>query len=229
MFNSLHGRKVNWVFTYGASKGYLLYQMFKDEGSLDVDECHSTSDGSIIYTYIHLQNRCSKFNVMKCMARMNEQHGFILSEIFGYDSVGCNDQTGGEILTEHIAFRMIYEHMKANNAAFISCTDGTNGVKRGLLMQYDGFARIKDVVATRRKRLLPFLENIEKELNQTKRRLDEEITRADMLAEERAHLQKENEELRRQNVDLEVKLIVDGYKQSNAQLLQEALASLDNY
>ena len=165
---------------------------------------------------------------MKCMARMNELHGIILSEIFGYDSVGCNNQIGGVPLTEHIAFRMIYEHMKANNAAFISCTDGNKGVIRGLLMQYDGFARIKDVVAIRSKRLLPFLESIENELNKTKKRLDEETTKVDLLIDERAHLQKENEELRRQNVDLEVKLIVNGYQCENNRMVQEALVRIEN-
>ena len=46
-------QKANWVVTYGASSGYITFQMFKNEGSLDVDELHSTSDGSIVYTYFH--------------------------------------------------------------------------------------------------------------------------------------------------------------------------------
>ncbi len=53
-------RRVNWVFTYGASKGYISYQLVKDEGSLDVDEVHSTSDGTIVYRYIHLNSQSSK-------------------------------------------------------------------------------------------------------------------------------------------------------------------------
>ena len=206
----------------------MLYQMFKDEGSLDLDECHSTSDGPIMYTYIHLQSRCSRFKVMKCMARMKELHGIILSEIFGYDSVGCNSQTGEVPVTEHIAFRMIYEHMKANNAAFISCTNGTPGVSKGLLMQYDGFARIKDVVTLRSKRLLPFLENIEDELNRTKKKLDDETTRADVLSAERDSLQKENAELRRRNVYLEIQLISEPYDRENKRMVQEALARMDS-
>ena len=60
MLSDHHNRRVNWVFTYGASKGYMSYQMFKDEGSLDVDEVHSTSDGTIVYRYIHLNSQSSK-------------------------------------------------------------------------------------------------------------------------------------------------------------------------
>ena len=199
--------------------------MFKHEGSLDVDEVHSTSDGSIVYTYIHLRVRSSRFTVMKCMEHMNECHGFILSEIFGYDSVGSDDQVGGVPLTEHIAYRMICEHMKSNNAAFKSCTDGVTGVKRGILLQFDGFAGIRGLVSQRSKRLLPFLDNMENELNTTKRQLDEEANRTHLLMEENAQLKNENEELRHRNIDLEVKIIVGEHQREIDHMVQTALAS----
>ena len=67
-------RKANWVVTYGASSGYITFQMFKNEGSLDVDELHSTSDGSIVYTYFHLSpgKRSGKHAVVECLKKLNE-------------------------------------------------------------------------------------------------------------------------------------------------------------
>ena len=158
--------------------------MFNDEGSLDPDEVHSTSDGTFVYTYIHLQNRTSKFAIVKCMDKMHKSHGIVLSEIFGYDSVGSTDQVDDTLLTNHIAFRMIYEHMKTSNPAFISCTDGITGVSRGMLLQNDGFSRIREVVSSRNKKLVPFLDNIEFELKQSKRKLDQETCQTEILREE---------------------------------------------
>ena len=130
--------------------------MFKDEASLDVDEVHSTSDGSIVYTYIHLKARASKRAVMECMQKLNGMHGIILSKVFGYNSVGGDNHHGK--LTGHIAFQMIYQHMKSGDPAFLSCTDGVPGVSRGLLMKTDGLARIKEVLSKRAKALVPVLE-----------------------------------------------------------------------
>ena len=219
-------QKVNWVLTYGASGGYILFHMFNEEGSLNPDEVHSTSDGSIVYTYFHLQRKCSKSTVMKFMDKMHKEHGIVLSEIFGYDSVGSTDQADSGLLTNHIAFRMIYEHMKANKPAFISCTDGIPGVSRGLLMQYDGFSRIGDVLSSRNKKLVPFLENIEMELKHSKRKLDQETWHTELLREEVAAqsmkierleqcLKKRNAELNAvhlRNRDLEVKVLLDIHK-----------------
>jgi hypothetical protein len=230
-----YNQKVNWVFTYGASSGYISFQMFKDEGTLFVDECHSTSDGPLVYTYIHLQRKCSKSTVVTCMKRMGELHGMIMSTIFGYDAIGSNENIGeGVHLTEHIAFRMVYEHMKSNNAAFKSCTDGVSGVTRGLLMQLDGFAKIKEVLSIRNKRLLPFLENIENELKQAKKTVEQETSRADYLATERAillmhieHFKKQNLELHHKNIDLEVKLIVDASKRERDEMIKAALGNIN--
>jgi hypothetical protein len=230
-----YSQKVNWVFTYGSSKGYMSFKMFKDEGTLDVDECHSTSDGPLVYTYIHLDKKCSKSAVMRCMKRMGEQHGIIPSAVFGYDAIGSNEHHGeGGLLTEHIAFRMLYEHMKSNNAAFKSCTDGVPGVTRGLLMQFDGFAKIKEVLTVRNKRLLPFLDNIENELKQAKKTMEQETSRADYLATERAsllmhveNLKKQNTELNHKNIDLEVKLILDASRRERDQMIKAALGNID--
>ena len=218
----------------------MTFQMLRDDGSLDVDEVHSTSDGSLMYTYIHLKKRTSRYAVMECMKRLNEMHGIILSEVFGYDSVGSHDQSGGGMpLTEHIAFRMVYEHMKANNPAFVSCTDGLPGVERGLLMQFDGFAKIKDVLSHRGKKLLPFLDCIEKELQKTKRQLDEETSRADLLEEERAvmatrigrlkeGLTKRNmeySEVLRQNRDMQVRLVIHESMLEADEMIKAALGN----
>jgi hypothetical protein len=226
-------KKVNWVFTYGSSKGYISFQMFKDEGTFNVDECHSTSDGPLVYTYIHLLNKCSKKMAVACMARMGELYGIVLSEIYGYDAIGSGENhPEGAPLTEHIAFRMVYEHMKSKNPAFVSCTDGVPGVSRGLLIHFDGFAKIRELLTERGKRLLPFLDNIEKELKQAKKTMEQETSRADYLATERAillmhveDLKKKNSELHHKNIDLEVKLIVDASDRETDQMIKAALGN----
>jgi len=234
-----HRRKVNWVLTYGASKGYISFQMFKDEGSLEADEVHSTSDGAIVYTYIHLQRRSSRFTVMKCMESMNRTYGVILADVFGYDSVGSNTQSDGALLMKHIAFRMIYEHMKAKNPAFVSCTDGVVGVSRGLLLQYDGFTMIRGLITARCKKLTPFLDNIENELSQAKMDMEHESTRAYLLEEESAAKSIKIEELREiiaknkaayaslleKKRNLEVQLILKDHKIIADQMIQRALAN----
>ncbi len=219
-------RKSSWVVTYGASKGYVTFQMFKDEGSLDVDEVHSTSDGSIVYTYIHLRKRSRISQIMQCMDQMKEHHGIIMSEVFGYDSISSNDNEGS--LMNHIAFRMIYEAFKTNSPAFSSCTNGIPGVKKGLLVQFDGFSKIREVLTLRSKRLLPFLDGVESDLKKTKRELDQETHKADFLLDENVRLEQEVAELRRRNTDLEVKLIVDKNRRENDQMIQEALANFGN-
>jgi hypothetical protein len=220
MSSNIPTQKVNWVFTYGAAAGYMTFQILIDDGALDVDEVHSTSDGALMYTYIHLKKRISKYAVMQCMKRLNEKHGIILSEVFGYDCVGSHARSGN--LMEHIAFRMVYEHWKENNPTFVSCTDGLPGVERGLLMQFDGFSKIKTVLSKRGKNLVPFLDEVENDLHQTKRKLDQETTRADLLEEERAVMATRIERLKeglskrnteylevlRQKRDMEVRLAI---------------------
>ena len=235
-------QKANWVVTYGASSGYITFQMFKNEGSLDVDELHSTSDGSIVYTYFHLSpgKRSGKHAVVECMKKLNELHGFILSGVFGYDSVGSHDQSEeGMKLTEHIAFRMVYEHWKENNPAFVSCTDGLPGVKRGLLMQFDGFSKIKTVLSKRGKNLVSFLDEIEKDLHQTKRKLDQETSRADLLEAERAVMATRIERLKeglsrrnmeysevlRQNRDMQVRLVIPESMLEADEMIKAALGN----
>jgi hypothetical protein len=105
--------KVNWVVSYGSSKGYITFRMFQDEGTLDVDEVHSTSDGTMVYTYFHLKLRLRRRAVMQCMSRLNEVHGIILSEVFGYDSIGSHARDGS--LMEHIAFRMEHIAFRISN------------------------------------------------------------------------------------------------------------------
>ena len=148
--------KKNWVVTYGSSRGYITFQMFRDEGSLDVDEVHSTSDGSLVFTYFHLKKRMRENAITKFMDKIKHIHGIIQNEVFGYDTIGSHglDAT----LMDHIAFKMIFEHFKSGNPAFVSCTDGVHGVFRGLLMQTVGLARIKGVLSKRNKALIPVLE-----------------------------------------------------------------------
>jgi hypothetical protein len=192
--------KVNWVVTYGSAKGYITFEMFQIEGRLDVDEVHSTSDGCMIYTYFHLKTRMRECHIMKCMENMKKSHGIILSEVFGYDAVDSHSRN--KSLMEHIAMRMLLGHMQSGNPSFISCTDGLPGVKRGLLMHYDGISKIRIVLTKRARTLVPALDEISEKLQTTTGKLEEEITRSDLLLEERAILLMRIESLQRKNHSL---------------------------
>ncbi len=191
---------MNWVVTYGSAKGYITFKMFQTEGTLDVDEVHSTSDGCMIYTYFHLKRRMRENLIMECMDNMKKKHGIILSEVFGYDALDSQGQDRS--LMEHIAMRMLLEHMQSGNPSFLSCTDGLPGVKRGLLMHYDGVSRIRHILSKRAKVLVPVLDEISEKLQTKTEKLEEEITRSDLLLEERAGLLMRIESLQRKNHSL---------------------------
>jgi hypothetical protein len=123
--------------------------------------------------------------------------------------------------------------MKSGNPAFVSCTDGLPGVKRGLLMQQSSISRIRDVLATRNRTLVPFLDSFENEFRQAKMKVDQETSRADFLASEHAVLliQIENKnkyiaQLQRENSDLGVKLALE---ESSHRMDQYAKEALENF
>ena len=110
-----------------------------------------------------------------------------------------------------------------------------------MLLQNDGFSRIREVVSSRNKKLVPFLDNIEFELKQSKRKLDQETWHTELLREEVAAqsmkierleqcLKKRNAELNAvhlRNRDLEVKVLLDIHKitaeQDKVKHLEETL------
>ena len=218
-------QKRNWVVTYGSSKGYITFQMFRDEGSLDVDEVHSTSDGSMVFTYFHLKKRSRENGITKFMDKINQLHGIVQTEVFGYDSIGSQSQDGS--LMGHIAFRMIFEHFKSGNPAFVACTDGRPGVERGsLLMQLDGLSRIKDVLSKRAKLLVPALDNIYDEFQKTKKDLEDEITKSDLLAEERSILLQRVDGLKRRISSLEIDLELEKSGRRMDRVVRDACHSI---
>ena len=163
-------KRKNWVMTYGASSGYIDFKMFNDEGSLDVDEVHSTSDGAFVYTYFHLKTSVRQSTIKKFMGKMNHAHGFVLSDVFGYDSV--DGGVRGKSLTEHIVIQMLFEHMKEKNPAFVACTNGMPGVSKGILMECNDFSRIREVISKRAKLLVPVLDIIEGQYNDIKKKYE---------------------------------------------------------
>ena len=46
--------KAIWILTYGASGPYITAQMLLELGNIHADECHTTMDRVMKYTYIHL-------------------------------------------------------------------------------------------------------------------------------------------------------------------------------
>ena len=193
----MESKRKNWVMTYGASSGYIDFKMFRDEGSLDVDEVHSTSDGAFVYTYFHLKISVRQPVIKKFMEKMNQAHGFVLSDVFGYDSV--DGRYRGKSLTEHIVIRMLFEHMKEKNPAFVACTDGMPGVSRGILMECDEFSRIREVLSKRAKLLVPVIDKIEEQYNSIKKKYEVSGEQVDLLKEEREDLLMRNEALKHKN------------------------------
>jgi archaellum component FlaC len=193
----MDSKRKNWVMTYGASSGYINFEMFRDEGSLEVDEVHSTSDGALVYTYFHLKTPVRQTTIKKFTNEMNKAHGFVLSDVFGYESV--DGSTRGKPLTDHIAIQMLFKHMKDKNPAFVACTDGMPGVSRGILMECDELSRIREVLSKRAKLLVPVIDKFEQRYNDTKKKYEASSEQVDLLKEEIEDLKMRNEALRRKN------------------------------
>jgi len=162
----------NWILTHGRSGGFLTYDLFTAEPEKDrlcsIDECHFTTDGTVVYTYLHFKEYVNRTSIAAFMEKMRSERNMILFDIFGYDSIASSGK--GDYITNHVAFKLLAEHFMKNNPAFQSCTDGKPGVIRGLLWDQDSMARLKDLVKGRNKRLASFLETLDKEYSENKQK-----------------------------------------------------------
>jgi len=128
--------KATWILTYGASGPYIAPQMLLELGQIKADECHSTKDRVMNFTYIHLTQRVRQSSIEKFMKKAKESHGIVQKDIFGYDSVACISRQGNvTAIEEHVGFQMLLGHYIAKNPAFMPWTDGEPLLKRGRILK----------------------------------------------------------------------------------------------
>jgi len=163
-----------WIVTHGRSGGFLTYDLFAAEPTkfhlCSIDECHFTTDGTVVYTYLHFKEYITGPVLTAFMDKMKAERGIIPFEIFGYDSIAKS--SGHNSITDHIGFKMLADHYLKNNPAFQACTDGKPEITRGLLWNYDSMTRLKVIVNSRSKKLAAFLETLEKESSENKQKAE---------------------------------------------------------
>jgi len=128
-------QKKTWMLTYCPAGTYITIEMLREHGII-ADECHSTSDRVMNYTYIHLDKRCRITPIEKFFTNARDKYGIVKKEVFGYDSIGSKSaEPGAAKMQDHIVFKMLLAHSKEKNPSFSPCTDGESILKRGHLFE----------------------------------------------------------------------------------------------
>ena len=161
-------QKVMWTLTYCPARKYITCEMLKEEGGILADECHSTSDGVMNYTYIHLTKRCRQACIKRFMNKIRDAHGIVSNEIFGYESIGSKSHSEDKPpLLEHVVIQMLLKHSKERNLAFSPSTDGEPVLKRGILFE------MKDPANKSKRQLLAYVTVMETKLAEAKQKEDD--------------------------------------------------------
>ena len=155
----------SWIVTCTNNGVFLTYDVMVS-GKFDIDECHYTSDTAVVYTYFHFRNTVTKKQITAFMERMKSEQNVSLFEVFGYESISL--MHSGMDPSEHIGFKMLLDHYRTGNDRFVSCTDGSPGITRGVFWNRGSIARLKDALGETHKRLRPFVEELEKELMESR-------------------------------------------------------------
>ena len=126
-------QKTIWMLTYCPAGTYITTEMLKKHG-INADECHSTCDRVMNYTYIHLQKRCRIPAIEKFLTAARNDYGIVKKEVFGYDPISTKSiGPGSAKIQDHIVFKMLVTHSKEKNPSFSPSTDGEPILKRGPL------------------------------------------------------------------------------------------------
>jgi len=198
--------KSTWILTYGASGPYITPQMLTDLGKIHADECHSTKDRVMNFTYIHLTKRVRQTSIEKFMAKANEVHGIVKNEIFGYDAIASNARQGNVTpIEEHAGFQMLVRHFNSKNPAFIPWTDGEPILKRGRILKAADVdtSRPNTLASKTRAQLIAYAERLEQRLKEADTQGHEILARYNAVSSERASLRTENAILKRKIQDME--------------------------
>jgi hypothetical protein len=203
-------QKVVWIITYGASGPFITIEMLSSLGRIQADECHSTTDLCMKYTYIHLTKRVRQTSIDKFMAKAKDAHGIILNEIFGYDAIAGN---GRNLKVEdHVGFKMLVKHYKEKNSSFSPCTDGEPVLKRGQILQSAAINHDKPKMALEsqsKARVIEYTKKLEEKVEAFKRQKTEDEATNAVISEERRSLREENAILRHRVQELERVLLLN--------------------
>ena len=150
----------SWILTFVANGKAPTFQQFADKFP-DIDECHSTRDSAVTYIYVHFKSATCLSRMNTLLTEMKNEIGLVPFEVFGYDSV--TSQGSDSPLTEHVGFKILFEHYQTKNPTFQSCTDGRPGISRGLFWKLDSVSRIKHALSKRNKALVEYFEGMERE------------------------------------------------------------------
>lgn len=203
-------QKTMFIITYGASGPYISPTMLLELSKIEADECHSTKDRALTYTYIHLTRKVRDSAIEKFLVKAKEMHNIVKNEIFGYESIaGSAREKDGDKIQLHPAFKMIVSHYVTKNAAFKPCTDGEPIIKRGLILkatEMDPDRPPSTLEGHTKARIVEYAKVMEKKLKEAKK-LESELfsVRAAYIAvsDERSSLRVENAILKRKIQDME--------------------------
>jgi hypothetical protein len=134
--HQLNAQRKIWLLTYSPPDRYITIEMLKELENLEADECHSTSDRVMVYTYIHLTKRIRQAALERFMEKAKYRYGVTKNEIFGYDAIAYEDGRDDTVpMRSHVAFVMLVTHANAGNPAFKPFTDGEPVLKRGMIFK----------------------------------------------------------------------------------------------
>jgi hypothetical protein len=199
-------QKKVWLLTYCPAGTYITPALLNDHG-LIADECHSTADRVMNYTYIHLTQKVRQTRIEKFMKSIETSHGMVQNEIFGYDSIASTSLAGSSI-QQHIVFRMLLKHCKENAPSFQPNTDGEPVLKRGYLFNaVDIRSQLMGGLEHQsKKQLIKYAKSLEQKLEECKKQESEMQSLVSTyleVSEERSSLRYENTALKRKICDLE--------------------------
>lgn len=147
-----------WIITRAANGNVLTYDVFKSNG-FHVDECHYTMDAAVMYVYVHLTVKASRCQFASFLDKMESERHIMPFEIFGYESFTHDTKDGS--LVEHVGFKVLLNHYQTKNPSFKSCTDGVEGVVRGLLWENDYAERIRECLQSRNASMAKFFADVQ--------------------------------------------------------------------
>jgi hypothetical protein len=192
--------KAVWIITYGASGPYITPHMLRDLGKMEADECHSTKDRAMAFTYLHLTKRVRQSTIENFMKKAHDEHGIVKNEIYGYDSIaGTTKQEGGSRIEEHIGFRMLVRHYLSNDTSFQPCTDGEPVLTRGHILKAAEIDAGKPAALERQSKaqVLKYVKHLESRLKDADKKVREYSSRYDVSSIEESRVRDENTALKR--------------------------------
>ena len=139
-------QKKIWLLTYCPASNFITPQMLM-ENKIIVDECHSTCDRVMNYTYIHLPKKCRLSQLEKFFEISQVKYRIMKKEVYGYDAIGAQSlEPNAPKMQDHIAFQILLKHIQEDNPSFSPWTDGETALKRGHL--FKAFQMVDETIST---------------------------------------------------------------------------------